>query len=120
MSFTDNEVPTGVFDLTNVLHRSRIPFRLISGYYLDPDMYREIETFANAAFAVSELRKVRIGVFGYPMNGSGDFMIDNTRLLAETGMEVVYLDLSELVSEAENAPVSELKKQMAEDCGSCF
>ncbi|HOV62289.1 MAG TPA: hypothetical protein PLG43_00220 [Spirochaetia bacterium] len=114
-SFTDNEAPTGTFDLTNALFRNRIPFTLISGYSRDPGMYREIEQFANAAMAASELRKVRIGVFGYPMNGSGDFMIDNTLLISHLGAEVIYLDLSELASEAENAPEFELRNQMEQD-----
>lgn len=113
--FTDNEAPTGVFDLTNALVRSGIPFEIVSGYSEDPDLYREIAEWAEAAAAVRDASGMRIGMIGYPMRGSGDFAVDHAAFMAQLGIEVLHINLTEAADLLKNAPAKEVTAFMEED-----
>ncbi len=92
--FSNNQAPTGVFDLTNALVRSNIPFELVSGYSEDPELYQEIREWAIAAAAVRDIANLRIGMVGYPMQGSGDFSIDHLLLMTSLGIEIVNINMT--------------------------
>jgi L-arabinose isomerase len=110
--FIDNQAPTGVFDLTSVLVRENIAFEIVSGHYKDEHLYTEIKEWALAASAVTSITSSRIGLLGYPMQGSGDFAIDYVTLSGTMGIDVIPIDLRELVDLYQEAPRPEITQQM--------
>lgn len=113
--FGDNQAPTGVFDLTNVLVRQNIPFEIISGHYMDKEMYREVEEWARASGTVKKIRTMNIGTLGYPMKGAGDLMVDPVMLLGDYGVNVVPIDLREYADLCNNANRDEVAGQIEFD-----
>ena len=113
--FIDNQAPTGVFDLTNVLVRQHVPFEIVNGHYRDEHLYREIAASAQAARAVKQIRSMNIGMLGYPMAGSGDFSVDYVSFLGDFGVDVVPLDLREFHDVYTNAPEDEVAASMEND-----
>ncbi len=113
--FIDNQAPTGVFDLTNVLVRQHIPFEIVNGHYKDDHLYREIAASAQAARAVKKIRSMNIGMLGYPMAGSGDFSVDYVSFLGDFGADVIPLDLREYHDVYKNAPEGEVTALIESD-----
>ncbi len=113
--FSDNQAPTGVFDLTNVLVRRSIQFEIVSGQYEDPNLYREIEDWLRAAAALKKIRKMNIGLLGYPMKGAGDLTVDPVSLLCDFGANIVQIDLREYADLCENAPEDRIAEQISFD-----
>ncbi len=113
--FGDNQAPTGVFDLTNVLVRQNIPFEIISGHFMAEEMYCEIEEWVRAALTVKKIRTMKIGMLGYPMRGAGDLMVDPVSLLGDFGVDVIPVDLLEYKDLCENANESEVSAQIQFD-----
>lgn len=115
LCFTDNQAPTGVFDLTNSLVRTGVPFEIVSGHWQDGALLREIEEWALAANAVKNIRGSRIGLAGYPMEDTGDFTVDRTVLIKQLGMTVKYIDLSEIVELTDTAPGDAVESIVSRD-----
>lgn len=105
----------GVQDLTNVLLRAGKDFKLVTGHYKDEKALAEIKQWCLAASIVSLLKKCRIGLIGYPLEGMGDLMVDETSLLSELGVEVRRISHKELASLAQQAPAEAVEKQMEND-----
>jgi L-arabinose isomerase len=113
LCFSDNQAPTGVFDLTNSLVRTGVPFEIVSGHWQDSALLREVEEWAIAACAVKKIRGSRIGLAGYPMEDTGDFTVDRTVLLKQLGILVKHIDLSEIINLTEQAPADTIKSTLA-------
>ncbi|MCU0521074.1 MAG: hypothetical protein MUF84_10325 [Anaerolineae bacterium] len=105
----------GVQDLCNVLLRAGRPIHLVTGHYQDERALAETASWCRAAQAVRAARRMRIGLLGYPMEGMGDFGIDQTALLAQMGAEVHHLAMKEIAALARTAPAEAITKQMADD-----
>ena len=61
-----------------------------------PSFAGAVGRWARAAAAVTRWRSLRVGVFGYAMNGMGDIQVDVHTLLRVLGPEVVSLAPGEL------------------------
>ena len=94
---TYNQGIHGAQDQANALVRSGLPFSVITGDWQSAEFERAFEDWARAAQAVTELRRMRIGLLGYPMNGMGDILYDPPSLLRRIGPTVVSEDLGALV-----------------------
>jgi L-arabinose isomerase len=105
----------GLHDLANVLNRSGVPFHVVTGHVADPAVRRELADWCCAAYAVRELQSLRIGLFGHPFTGMGDFGVDETTFLADIGPEVDRVDPSELPRRAAAAPVEAVQALMEGD-----
>jgi L-arabinose isomerase len=112
---TENHGMHGVQDLCNVLLRAGREFHLVTGHYQDQDTLAEIKAWCDAAHAVRYLRQMRIGLMGYPMEGMGDFGIDQTALLAQVGVEVQQIAMKTVAEQAQAAPQDQVAQQMAHD-----
>ena len=115
MDTTKNHGMHGVQDLANVLLRGKREFHLVTGHYRDPRALAEVRSWCDAARLVRALRGMRIGLLGYAMEGMGDFGLDETAFLAQTGVEVHHLAMKELAGLAKSAPSEAISAQMAED-----
>lgn len=85
---TYNQGIHGAQDTANAMVRSGVDFDVITGEWQSPDFVARVDRWARAAHTVSALRRLRVGVFGYPMNGMGDARVDESTLLRKLGPEV--------------------------------
>jgi L-arabinose isomerase len=90
---TYNQGIHGAQDQANALVRSGVPFSVISGDWQSSEFERAFEDWARAAQTVTALKRTRIGLLGYPMNGMGDILYDPPALLRRIGPTVVAVDL---------------------------
>jgi L-arabinose isomerase len=95
---TYNHGMHGVQDLCNVLLRHDRPFQLVTGHYRDPKCLERITARIRAAAAVRRLRGAKVGVLGHTFDGMGDLYIDQTELLAKTGVEVTHVSAARLAA----------------------
>jgi L-arabinose isomerase len=116
---TRNHGMHGVQDLANVLLRAGRPFQIVTGHYQDPAALAEVRAWCDAGRMVNVLRSMRIGLLGYPMEGMGDFAIDETALLAQIGVEVRHIAMRSVADLAKAAAADAIDRQMAED-RACF
>jgi L-arabinose isomerase len=112
---TKNHGMHGVQDLANVLLRAGRGFQIVTGHYQDEGTLSEVKAWCDAARVASFMRQVRIGLIGYPMEGMGDFGLDETAFLSQLGVEVRRIATRSLAQRAGAAPQDEIAQQMAED-----
>ena len=95
---TYNQGIHGAQDQGNAIVRAGLPFSVITGDWQSAEFAHAFEDWARAAQAVTELRRTRIGLLGYPMNGMGDILYDPPSLLRRIGPTIVSEDLGPLVN----------------------
>jgi L-arabinose isomerase len=105
----------GVQDLANVLLRAGRPFNILTGHYADKATLAEIRAWCQAAAAASFLRRARIALLGYAMEGTGDIGIDETLLRAQVGVSVERLPMGRVAEAAAHAPAAAIARQMEAD-----
>ena len=108
---TYNQGIHGAQDQANALTRADVPFSVITGDWQSPEFEQAFEDWARAAQAVSTLKRTRIGLLGYPMNGMGDILYDAPSLLRRIGPSVVAEDLGPVAArivEVSDAEVDEV------------
>ncbi|MBV9368014.1 MAG: L-fucose/L-arabinose isomerase family protein [Solirubrobacterales bacterium] len=110
---TYNQGIHGAQDQANALVRIGEPFSVITGDWRSPEFERAFESWARAAQAVSTLKRTRIGLLGYPMNGMGDILYDAPSLLRRFGPMVVAEDLGPVAARIGEVPDSEVDSLLA-------
>ena len=112
---THNHGMHGVQDLANVLLRAGRSFQIVTGHFQDAATQAEVKAWCDAARTVRFLRHTQIGLVGYPMEGMGDFGLDDTAFLSQMGVEVRRIAMRSLAERAQAAPQEEVAAQMALD-----
>ncbi len=105
---TYNQGIHGAQDQANALVRCGVPFSVITGDWQSPQFERAFEDWARAAQTVTALRRTRIGLLGYPMNGMGDILYDAPAMLRRLGPMIVAEDLGPVVARIEAASDAEV------------
>jgi L-arabinose isomerase len=95
---TYNQGIHGAQDQANALVRTGKPFAVITGDWRSAEFASAFGDWARAAQAVTKLRRTRIALLGYPMNGMGDILYDAPSLLRKIGPMIVNEDLGGLVT----------------------
>jgi L-arabinose isomerase len=95
---TYNQGIHGAQDQANALVRAGIPFSVITGEWRSDAFAGAFEEWARAAQTVTGLKRTKIALLGYPMNGMGDIRYDPPALLRRLGPTVVSEDLGSLVT----------------------
>ncbi|MGB0095286.1 MAG: L-fucose/L-arabinose isomerase family protein [Solirubrobacteraceae bacterium] len=103
---TYNQGIHGAQDQANALVRIGTPFSVITGDWQSSRFELAFGDWARAAKAVTELKRTRIALLGYPMNGMGDIRYDPPALLRRLGATVVSEDLGPMVTRLESVPSS--------------
>lgn len=88
---TYNQGIHGAQDQANLFARADIPLSVITGDWRSEHFKREFEDWARAAAAVTSWTRLKIAIFGYPMNGMGDTRVDATAMLRELGPQIDYV-----------------------------
>jgi L-arabinose isomerase len=112
---TCNHGMHGVQDLANVLLRAGRPCPIVTGHYLDPATRDEVGAWCIAARAARFVRQLQIGLIGYPMEGMGDFGLDDTAFLSGFGAQVQHIAMRSVAEYARAAPQQEIAAQMEQD-----
>ena len=110
---TYNQGIHGAQDQANALLRAGIPFSIITGDWRSERFVSAFADWAHAAAALSRLRRARIALLGYPMNGMGDILYDPPALLRRIGPTVLSEDLGDLVARVQNADRAEAEQLIA-------
>jgi L-arabinose isomerase len=104
---TYNQGIHGAQDTANAMVRAGLPFEVITGEWGGAEFNARVDRWARAARAVTALRSLKVGVFGYPMNGMGDARVDETAFLRKLGPEIeiiapgtLHRTMAELPAEA--------------------
>ena len=63
----------------------RVPYSVITDEWRSPEFLAAFESWARAAQTVTKLKRTKIALFGYPMNGMEDVVYDATALLRKIG-----------------------------------
>jgi L-arabinose isomerase len=95
---TYNQGIHGAQDQANALVRIAKPFTVITGDWRSEAFASAFGDWARAAQTVTKLRRTRIALLGYPMNGMGDILYDPPSLLRKIGPMIVNEDLGGLVA----------------------
>jgi L-arabinose isomerase len=110
---TYNQGIHGAQDQANALVRARLPFSVITGDWQSSEFRRAFEDWARAAQAVTALRRTRIALLGYPMNGMGDILYDPPALLRRLGPTIVHEDLGGLVARMQTISDADVRSVIA-------
>jgi L-arabinose isomerase len=95
---TYNQGIHGAQDQANALVRIGAAFSVITGDWRSEEFAQAFEDWARAAQAITALKRTRIALLGYPMNGMGDILYDPPALLRRLGATIVTEDLGLLVA----------------------
>jgi len=110
LELAENHGVHGTHDLGNVLVRADVPFGYVTGHIQDPGMILTLNKWLRAGFAVSRLRRARLGLIGYPFPGMGDFGCDLTHLATTLGCAWESIPLTEYHKRAAEADPREGKR----------
>jgi L-arabinose isomerase len=98
---TYNQGIHGAQDQANALVRIGAPFSVITGDWRSERFASAFADWARAAQTITALKRAKIALLGYPMNGMGDIRYDPPALLRRLGITVVSEDLGPVVSRLE-------------------
>jgi L-arabinose isomerase len=93
---TYNQGIHGAQDQSNALLRAGLPYSVITDEWRSPEFLASFEAWARAARTVTKLRRTKIALFGYPMNGMEDVLYDATALLRKIGPTIVNENLGDV------------------------
>ncbi len=93
---TYNQGIHGAQDQANALLRAGVPYSVITDDWRSEGFRQAFESWARAAQAVSALKKTKLALFGYPMNGMGDVLYDAPAMMRRIGPMVINENLGEL------------------------
>jgi L-arabinose isomerase len=110
----DNHGVHGTQDLASVLVQHGVRFEYVTSHPSDPDGLRKIGDFCAAAAAVAGLRRVRVGLLGYPFPGMGDFAVDTSHVAATLGCQWTALSVEEHIHRASAARAEDVERLKAE------
>jgi L-arabinose isomerase len=103
----------GTQDLANVLLRAGRKFDYITSHLDDPGAVDALADWFTAAASVVRMRRLRVGLLGYPFPDMGDLAVDTTHLAATLGCRWVRLGLEDYIKRAEAAAPAEVAELVA-------
>jgi L-arabinose isomerase len=116
---TYNQGIHGAQDQANALVRIGAAFSVITGEWQSDEFVEAFGDWARAAHAVTALKRTRIALLGYPMNGMGDIRYDPPALMRRLGPMIVNEDLGALVRRIESVS-DDAVASLVEEHGSRF
>ena len=106
---TYNQGIHGAQDQSNALLRAGVAYSIITDDWRSESFRHSFGSWARAAMTVTELKKLRVALFGYPMNGMGDILYDAPSMMRRIGPQVLNENLGELYEKMQS--VSDHKVQ---------
>jgi len=112
---TYNQGIHGAQDTANAMVRAGRAFSVITDDWHAESFREAIAGWARAAAAVTRWRSLKVGVFGYAMNGMGDIRFDEQALLRALGPQVDSLAPGALYRAAAAVPGDEVAALIADE-----
>jgi L-arabinose isomerase len=112
---TYNQGIHGAQDTANAMVRAGRPFHVITDDWRSDAFRDAFARWARAAAALTRWRSLKVGVFGYAMNGMGDIRVDEHALLRTLGPQVDNLATGDLHRAAEAADEAAVRALIAEE-----
>jgi len=101
-------------ELANVFSRSGIPFHQVTGVLVDdPECWREIHAWIDAAQVAHTLAHTRVGLMGHYYNGMLDIATDLTAMSSIFGLHFEIVEIDELSRLRLDAPEDEVQRHLA-------
>jgi L-arabinose isomerase len=114
---TYNQGIHGAQDTANAMVRAGRPFHVVTEDW-HADSFREaIGRWARAAAAITRWRSLKVGVFGYAMNGMGDIRVDVHELIRTLGPQVDAIAPGALHRSAAAVSDGDVRELLAEEDG---
>lgn len=101
-------------EIAGVFNRAGIRYDLVTGHLHDPEAWREMEAWVEAARVASALRKNRLGILGHYYNGMLDVYTDLARQSAVFGTHFELLEMCELKKYRDEVTDGEVQKKIGE------
>jgi L-arabinose isomerase len=99
-------------ELASVFNRAGIDYRLVTGTLDDPEAWREIGDWLDAARVTVALRDARVGVLGHYYCGMLDVYSDMTRLSAVFGAHFELLEMCQLARHRNEASDADIERKL--------
>jgi len=112
---TYNQGIHGAQDTANAMVRAGRRFSVVTDDWHAESFREAVGGWARAAAAVTRWRSLKVGVFGYAMNGMGDIRFDEHALLRALGPQVDALAPGALHRAAAAAPDEEVAALISEE-----
>jgi L-arabinose isomerase len=112
---TYNQGIHGAQDTANAMVRAGRPFSVVTDDWRADSFREAVGRWARAAAAVTRWRSLKVGVFGYAMNGMGDIRFDEHALLRALGPQVDALAPGALHRAAAAVPDDHVAALVAEE-----
>ncbi len=101
-------------EIANVFGRCGIPFHQITGtLHDDPDCWREVEEWIEAARVAHVMEHNRLGVMGHYYNGMLDIYSDLTQQCAAFGGHIEIVEVDELAALRDTVSESQIEARVA-------
>jgi L-arabinose isomerase len=101
-------------EISNAFARARLLFHVVSGVLRDdPEAWREIREWCEAASVARALRTSRIGFLGHTYPGMLDMYSDFTMVTAQTGAHIEVLEMCDLDRCVQGVSQGELSEKLA-------
>ena len=101
-------------EIACVFNRSGLKYDIVSGYLTDPETWKEIEEWVDAAKAAYALNHSRMGVMGHYYGGMLDVYTDLTELAATFGTHIEMIEMCELKAIRDNVSTDEVNTKVSE------
>jgi L-arabinose isomerase len=110
---TYNQGIHGAQDTANAMVRAGKPFHVITDEWQQDSFVEAVGKWARAAAAVTRWRSLKVGIFGYSMNGMGDIRVDPHALIRTLGPQIDAIAPGDLVRAAAAVPDAAVSELMA-------
>jgi L-arabinose isomerase len=86
---TYNQGVHGAQDTANAMVRAGRSFCVLTDDWRSETFGHDVGVWARAAAAVTAWQRLKVGLFGYPMNDMGDIRVDESALVRQLGPEIL-------------------------------
>jgi L-arabinose isomerase len=114
---TYNQGIHGAQDTANAMVRAGRPFHVVTDDWRADSFRDAIGRWARAAAAITRWRALKVGVFGYAMNGMGDIRVDVHALIRTLGPQVDAIAPGALHRSASSVSEADVRELLAEEDG---
>jgi L-arabinose isomerase len=101
-------------EIAGVFNRADIKYDIVTGYLADPEAWKEIEGWIEAAHVMGAMRDNRMGILGHYYPGMLDVYTDVTRQSLTFGTHVEIIEMCELKDLRDEAKEEEILSKMEE------
>jgi L-arabinose isomerase len=108
---TYNQGVHGAQDTANAMVRAGRAFAVLTDDWRSESFKRDVGTWARAAAAVTAWQRLKVALFGYPMNDMGDIRVDESALIRQLGPEILAVapgDLYRRMQDVTGAQIAEV------------